>query len=789
MIKSILKRTLAMNGKVLVKLGFDKILNMLSEKALSEPGKTAALSLRPKRDINNVRRLQTETLEAESILMREPSVPISAFSDISSEIERLKVGADLGCKELLRVLGVLKASRRAKNGLKPTDNGPNLLSGLAGSLYDSAKIIAEIETTVVSEDALADTASPELFSIRKKIMLENDGIREKLNAIIRSAQNKEFLQDAIVTIRGGRYVVPVKQEYKRMIKGLVHDQSASGQTLFIEPIGVVEANNKLRELYLREAAEIERILHIISNKLREIWRELKDDLDILTKLDVAFAKAALASVMKASPPEITDERKIIIKNGRHPLIDAKVAIPVSLRIDDGFTGLIITGPNTGGKTATLKLVGLLILMAQSGLFVPADGGTTIPVFSELFADIGDEQSIEQSLSTFSSHMSNITRITQMADDSALVLLDELGAGTDPAEGAALAMAILEELAHRGCRVLATTHYSEIKAFAMASEKYQNACMEFDVKTLSPTYRLIMGIPGVSNAFEISKKLGLSDQIIERARQRMSEETVKFEQLIGEAERQRELAQKKEQQAESFRRNAQSIRDKSDTELKKAKEKGEKIISSANEKALRILKDAREEAERIITELKSAKALRQEEINAVRKGLSKKINETAANLRQKPETKSSVNVEDVGVGDTVQLLGHGVNAIVLKKTKDGKVYVQAGALKMTVPLSEIVIAKAEKKLMRVGGFKRTSAAVSMQIDVRGMTLDEAILETDKYLDDAFLSGQNEVSIIHGKGTGVLRSGIRDFLKTHAHVESFRQGKFGEGESGVTIVTIR
>jgi DNA mismatch repair protein MutS2 len=777
-----------MDNRVFEKLEFDKILDMLADKALSDPGKQAAKALRPEKAMQRVLRLQAETLEAESVMMREPSLPISSFSDISSETLRLKAGADLGCRELLRILGVMKAARRAKNGLKKQDAGTNMLPDMAEGLFYSEKLIAELDNAIAGEDEISDAASPELFSIRKKIIRENEGIREKLDAIIRSSLSKDYLQDAIVTIRNGRYVVPVKQEHKKNVKGLIHDQSSSGQTVFIEPIEVVEANNRLRELELAEAAEIERILHMFSESLREYWQQLKYDLEILTALDVIFAKAALASSMKASPPVITEERRIVIKNGRHPLIDAKRVMPVSLSIGEGRSGLIITGPNTGGKTVTLKLAGLLALMAQCGMFLPADAGTTLPVFTGLYADIGDEQSIAQSLSTFSSHMSNITRITKSADEGSLVLLDELGAGTDPAEGAALAMAILEELAARGSFVLATTHYSEIKAFATASDVYENACMEFNVKTLSPTYRLIMGIPGVSNAFEISKKLSLSEEIIERARRHMSEETVKFEQLIGEAEKQRELALKKEQEAESFRRTAQSIKDKTDTELKKAKDRSQKIIDNANEKALEILKEAREEAERVIKELKAAQAARQEDINAARKQLSEKIEHTSSKLRKK-EIKSDVKPDDISVGDTVQLISHGVKAIVLKEPKGGSVYVQAGVLKLTVPLAEVEIAKADRQVSRVSGVKRSAAPAGLEIDVRGMTLDEAVLEVDKYLDDAFLSGLNEVSIIHGKGTGVLRSGLRDFLKTHSHVEGYRLGRYGEGDTGVTIVTLK
>jgi DNA mismatch repair protein MutS2 len=775
-----------MDSRVLKKLEFDKIRERLAERAMSDPGRAAALALTPKANATSVKRLQAETLEAESVMMRAASSPMSGFSDIAGELARLKAGADLGCGELLRVLGVMKAAKRARAGLK--ESSAQLLWNHARRLQYDERLMAELDSAILSDTALADNASPELQRIRRSIMRENEGIREKLNSIIRSPHLKDYLQDAIVTMRGGRYVVPVKQEHKRHIRGLMHDQSASGQTVFIEPMDVVEANNRLRELELAEAAEVTRILRAFSSRCREIQPGLADDLEALVALDLIFAKAALASEMKASPPNITDERRIIIKNGRHPLIDPKKVVPVSLAIDDGYSGLIITGPNTGGKTVTLKLVGLLALMAQSGLFVPASGGTVLPVFSAVYADIGDEQSIEQSLSTFSSHMSNITRIVKAANERSLVLLDELGAGTDPAEGAALAMAILETLEQRRSTVLATTHYSEIKAFAMASRTYQNACMAFSLKTLSPTYELIMGVPGVSNAFEISKKLGLDESIITRAREHMSEEAVKFEELIGEAQRRQELAEKKAQQAEHDRRTAQSIRDKSDIELKKAQEKAQKLVERANEKALEILKDARDEAERVIAELKAAQG-RQEEINAARRSLNDKIEQAAAGLRAKPSEKSNTRPEDLSVGDTVKLLASGITATVLKKPRDGSVYVQAGAIKLTLPLTEVIPANEEKKVRKVGRVARTTVSPGMSLDVRGRTLDEAILETDSYLDAAFLAGLTEVMLIHGKGTGVLRAGLRDYLRTHAHVKTFRPGQFGEGEDGVTVITLK
>jgi DNA mismatch repair protein MutS2 len=775
-----------MDQRVLKKLEFDKIRDRLAERAMSAPGRAAAQALMPKTNAAAVKRMQAETLEAESVMMRAAMSPMSGFSDIAGELARLKAGADLGCGELLRVLGVMKAARRARSGLK--ESGAALLWSYAQRLQYDERLMDEMDNAILGESALADSASPELSRIRRSILRENEGIREKLSSIIRSPQFKDYLQDAIVTMRGGRYVVPVKQEHKRHIRGLVHDQSASGQTVFIEPMDVVEANNRLRELELAEAAEVERILRMFSGRCRDIQAGLSDDLAALTALDLIFAKASLASAMKASPPNISDERRVVIKAGRHPLIDPHKVVPITLTIDDGFQGLIITGPNTGGKTVTLKLAGLLALMAQSGLFVPASGGTVLPVFSAVYADIGDEQSIEQSLSTFSSHMSNITRIVKAADEKSLVLLDELGAGTDPAEGAALAMAILERLEQRRCTVLATTHYSEIKAFAMASHAYQNACMAFSLKTLSPTYELIMGVPGVSNAFEISAKLGLEESVITRAREHMSEEAVKFEELIGEAQRRQELAEKKAQQAENDRRTAQSIRDKSDTELKKAQDKAQKLVDRANEKALEILKDAREEAERVISELKAAQG-RQEEINTARRSLNDKIEKASAGLRVKPGVKSDTRPEDLSVGDTVKLLASGVTATVLKVPRDGSVYLQAGAIKLTLPLGEVAPADEEKKVRRLGHVKRTAVSPGMSLDVRGRTLDEAELETDGYLDAAFLAGLTEVVLIHGKGTGVLRAGLRDYLRTHAHVKTFRPGQYGEGEDGVTVITLK
>lgn len=776
-----------MDIKVFKKLEFDKILHMLCEQTLSSNGKEAALSLKPKADILGANKLLEETLEAESVLMRAGS-PVTSFDDITKETMRLKAGADLQCKELLSTVSVLKAAKKAKLELSCGDT--KHLSSMAQRLEYDEKIINKLDSAVLNETTLSDNASAELKSIRRRILREGEGIREKLNSIIRSPKYKEYLQDAIITTREGRYVVPVKQEHKRSFQGIIHDQSSSGQTYFIEPIEVVQSNNRIRELELEQAVEIERILHEFSEILREVLSELIENQKILTKLDLIFAKARLAGIMKAYPARLNENGILNIINARHPLIDSRKVVPVSLQIEQSDTGLIITGPNTGGKTVTLKTVGLMCLMAQSGLFVPAAETTTLPVYKKIFADIGDEQSIEQNLSTFSSHMGNITRVMRHADCFSLVLLDELGAGTDPAEGAALAMAILKALKERGAKVIATTHYSEIKAYAMSETSYKNASMAFSLNTLSPTYRLVMGVPGVSNAFEIAKKLGLDESIIADARTFMSKEAVKFEQLIGEAEKRREQAERKQKQAEDFRRSAQSIRDKSDTELKKAQLKAQKIIDKANEKALEILRDARNEAQGVIDKLKKADAFRQEQINAARKTLDKKIENTAANLREVQTTKSGTKREDVSAGDWVRILSHGVEAFVLKLKRDGKVHVQAGAVKLDVALDDIEISADSKNVDSIGGFRKSSiASPGLSIDLRGMTLDEAMLEADRYLDEAFLAGIHEVTIIHGKGSGALRSGIRAFLKTHTHVKSQRPGQYGEGEDGVTVVTIK
>ena len=590
-----------MHKRVFGILEYDKILQMLSAYAHSDTGVKAALLLQPAEDVQETRRLLQETSEAESILYKQPTLPIAAFSDIQTEMQRLHAGASLNCAEILRTASVMKAAKKAKQGVH-ADASP-LLYRYAQDLYYSDEMIRTIDSSILSEELVSDEASSALRDIRRKIVRENESIKERLSAFIKEPASAKYLQESIITLRQGRYVVPVKQEHKGAVKGLVHDQSGSGQTLFIEPMAVVEANNRLRMLEAEEKAEIERILKQISDELRPFETELKYSVENLTALDVIFAKAILAKAMKAVMPHISEEGVTDIREGRHPLIDPAKVVPVSVKLGGEFKGLIITGPNTGGKTVTLKLCGLLHLMAQSGLYIPAALGTKLTVYKKIFADIGDEQSIEQSLSTFSSHMRNITSILKYADKRSLVLLDELGAGTDPAEGAALAMSILEELENLKAHVLATTHYSEIKAFAMSSGYYENAGMEFDVESLSPTYHLFIGIPGSSNAFRISEKLGLKPWIIERARQHLSEESIRFEQVITEAEEQREKATKERHEIEKIKHTALALSQKLEQDEKKSEEKKDELIRKAREEALNIIKAARQEAEEIIDGLK------------------------------------------------------------------------------------------------------------------------------------------------------------------------------------------
>jgi len=785
-----------MNKRVYKVLEYDKILDILSKKAVSDMAKELALNLVPKKDLKSVEALMDETKEAEGILLRFLKSPIMSFSDCGSEIKRLKTQGALNCKELLRLNSVFKASKTAKANIKRDGDGQiAILPNMADKLYFDESFIKKIDSAVLDEDRLADGASSELFRLRRAFSKENERLRDKLSSLTKSEGISKYLQDSIVTSRNGRYVVPVKAAHKKDVKGLVHDQSASGQTIFIEPEIVVEANNKIKQLEAEIHAEEHRILAELSKDAAEYREDFALDVDILSYLDLVFAKANLASQMKASPPGFNEDGVLHIKEGRHPLVDVKEVVPVTIKIGGEYTALIITGPNTGGKTVSLKTCGLFQLMAQSGLFLPALASSTLPIFKNIFADIGDEQSIEQSLSTFSSHMKNIVPILKSANKGTLVLLDELGAGTDPAEGAALAMSILEEVKNNGGYVMATTHYSEIKAFAMAEPGYENASMEFDIKTLSPTYNLRMGIPGLSNAFEISKKLGIDEKIIERAKSHMSEERARFEELLNEAAASKIEAEKKIEQAESFKRKSQSLKDKALIQQEQADKREKEIVRKAKEEAYEIVRQAKDEAEEVIKVLKkielSSERERTEAIQTARGALDKKSKELNKDLKSLTKRKNE-EAKEIKEGDQVKLIGVGTVATVLSAPDaKGMMNVQAGVMKLNMHMSEVESVLAPKKEQRIVSTKvfKSESKGKMEVDIRGMNIEEGIMEIDRFLDEVFLSGLKEVSIIHGKGTGKLRAGVHEYIKRHSQVESFRLGQYGEGEMGVTVITLK
>ncbi len=786
-----------MNKRIYQVLEFDKIKEKLAGEAVSDSAKLLAEHLEPEVTIEKASRLMNETREAESISLRFAHSPISSFSDCAGEIKRLKAKGVLNCRELLHLSGVFKAARTARNSIKPDAEGQlKLLPDMAENLFYDEGFIRTIDNAVLDEENLADSASDELFRLRRQLSRESENLRDKLTKLTKTSGISEYLQDAIVTSRNGRYVVPVRAEHKKDVKGLVHDQSASGQTLFIEPEFVVEANNRIKQIEAEIKAEERRILQALSEAASAFTQDFSSDVVILAYLDLVFAKARLAGHMKANPPEFNAEGILNIKEGRHPLVDAKTVVPVSIKIGGEYTALIITGPNTGGKTVSLKTCGLFQLMAQSGLFLPALGSSTLPVFKQVFADIGDEQSIEQSLSTFSSHMKNIIPILEQANKDALVLLDELGAGTDPAEGAALAMSILEHIQKSGAYVMATTHYSEIKAFAMVEAGYENASMEFDLKTLSPTYHLRMGIPGLSNAFEISKKLGIHEAVIERAKGHMSEERTRFEALLNEAAASKEEAQKKIEIAEGFKRESQSIKDKAKVLKEQAEQKEKEILRKAREEAADIIRQAKTEAETVIDALKKAKLSAETErdrtqaIQEARSALDTRAKALNTALKAQGKKQAEQDME-IHVGDEVKLLGIGTVGTVVSEPDDkGNFTIQAGVMKLTSHIAEIeTVTSPQRTAQAQHRVIRSEAVGKMDVDIRGMTVDEGIMTIDKFLDDISLSGLKEVCIIHGKGTGKLRQGIHYYLKNNNRVDTYRLGEYGEGDVGVTVVTLK
>ncbi|MDP9751879.1 endonuclease MutS2 [Thermoanaerobacter pentosaceus] len=783
------------NSRALKSLEFDKIVEFIVSYCDSDLGKQKASDIVIKKDI--------EEIERELDLLNEAIYFISsyggisfAFEDIRDYIKKAQIDSVLYNKELLKIKKFLKLVSQIKGYFKNLQESDRFvrLKEYDKKVLPIKDLEKRIENIIISEDEIADDASPLLKSLRRQKSAINEKIRATLNSII-STRQKE-LQEPIITVRQGRYVVPVKQEYRSTFKGIVHDQSSSGATLFIEPMQVVDLNNELRQVELKERQEIQRILFELSQEVKKYAQALFNDIEIVSELDFTFAKAKYSLKLKAVRPELNTMGYINLKKARHPLINQEAVVPIDIYIGDQFNTLVITGPNTGGKTVTLKTVGLLTIMAMAGLNIPAEEGSQVSIFEEIFVDIGDEQSIEQSLSTFSSHMTNIISMLQKVNKNCLALLDELGAGTDPVEGAALAMSILDTLHKIGAKTIATTHYSELKQYALKTAGVENASVEFDVETLKPTYKLIIGLPGKSNAFEIAKRLGLPRQIIEDARKYISREALKFEDIIADVENKRRELEKANHEVAFLRKNVEILKEELEKEKKRLQNERDKILKEAKERARKIVQEAKFTAEGIIKKIREAEESTQNKdriIQEVREELKKNLEELEEEVLKPKEASYGKIPDSLKEGQTVYIVPLGQDGIVLSlPDKSGNVEVQAGILKMTVHISNLrVVEEKEDEVVKKGYSKfvhEKSQSISTSIDVRGKNLDDALLEVEKYIDDAYLAGLTQVTIIHGRGTGVLRTGISQFLRSNKHVKSFRLGKYGEGGDGVTIVEL-
>ena len=789
-----------MNERNLRVLEFNRILDMLSALCSTEPGREAARALKPSGDVETVLISQAQTEEATSVFAYCGGNPMAHFTDVRQFLKLAKAGGTLSPKALLQVADALKAARIVRNALVTDREDTPYLTEMGSRLATNRSLEEEIFDAIISEEEISDHASPELANIRRQMRLLNERVRDKLNGIIRSSTMQKYLMDSIITMRNGRYVVPVKAECRSSVPGIVHDQSGTGSTLFIEPMAVVEAGNELKQWTIKEHNEIERILGEFSDRIAPDAELIAHNHELLSALDVIFAKAALGRQMNAVPPKLNTEGHVRLLQARHPLIDPQKVVPSTLWLGEEFTTLVITGPNTGGKTVTLKTVGLLSLMAQAGLQIPAAFGSELAIFDEVFADIGDEQSIEQSLSTFSSHMTNIVEILNSVTPRSLVLFDELGAGTDPTEGAALAMAILSHLLSMKVTTMATTHYSELKVFALGTVGVENASVEFNVETLRPTYRLSIGVPGKSNAFEISRKLGLPEFLIEDASKRLSQDAVRFEDVIANAEYHRQIAEKERALAEEAHRETTRLRDEAEKLQKELSARRETELRKAKDEARKLLQKAQRESEQIIADLKKQRntGVKEHELHAMRAKLQDAIDDNTEKLAAGEEGGPITSAKP---GDTVLLVNLNAKATVLTAPDaKGECTVQAGALKLKANIADMRAAqpdKPEKKGRQPagkgsGGGARVNVsarAVETECDVRGMSLEEALLAVDMFLDGAMLNKLRQVYIIHGKGTGTLRSGIQSALKKNPAVKEFRLGRYGEGEDGVTVVTMR
>jgi DNA mismatch repair protein MutS2 len=792
-----------MKQKSKVVLEFNKILERVADFAETEKGKSEVRKLDISSDVERVKYLQKQTEEALSINIEKGSPPLGGIYDIKDYVKRGAVGGIISQRGLLNCADTLRAARLMKNYVllnNKLERNYKILEELCQRIYVNKDIEDKIYSVIISEEEIADDSSPELKRLRRAIQIKNSAIKNKINSIVNSSTTQKYLQESIVTMRNDRYVVPVRREYRAMIKGIMHDQSSTGSTIYIEPIAIVEMNNEVSNLKIEEKKEVERILLELSGLIGSVDSEMIDNQQILTQLDFIFAKGKYAISINAIEPKINDRGYIRIKNGRHPLIDSRVVVPINVWIGDEFTTLIITGPNTGGKTVAIKTIGLFSLMGMSGLHIPAEYGTELSLFSGVFADIGDEQSIEQSLSTFSSHMTNIVKIMKEVDDKSLVLFDELGAGTDPTEGAALAISILGTLHDRKIITAATTHYSELKLYALTTDGVCNGSVEFNVETLSPTYKLLIGVPGKSNAFEISKKLGLDESIIQKAKSTLETEKVEFEDALNQIEKNRIYIEEKRTEIDRLSSESQKKHADFIAKERKSLEKSEKLINEANYEARKIVEQTKKETSEIIKQLKKLNL----EMN---KDKSRKVNELRQELNDKTkilevnpyseqifEEETYDTTTPLKKGDTVTVKSLNQKGYIISDEDDSQhVMVQIGIMKTKVKKSDLIKIKSDDeknqsvKTSRI--IKLKTSSINTNIDVRGLNLEEAIMEIDKYLDDAFMSNLNQVQIIHGKGMGILREGVTQFLKKHKHVKESRLGDFNEGGDGVTIVTFK
>ena len=793
-----------MNTKVLTTLEYNKIIDILTEKADSEPGKKLCRDLVPSTDLSAIRTAQRETKDALARLFRIGGTSFGSNRDLGFSIRSLEIGSSLSMSELLKLASFLDNVSRIKTyGKKEREDLPNdSLDAYFEGLTPMTQLANEINRCILSEEEMADDASPRLKSIRRSKLSTNEKIHSQLTSMVNGAY-RTFLQDAVITMRDNRYCIPVKAEYKSQVSGMVHDQSSTGSTFFIEPAAVVNLNNQLKELDLQEQEEIEVILGDLSSQAAVHTSELAADQKIMTTLDFIFAKAKLAMEQNATEPIFNTEHYIQIRKGRHPLLDKKKAVPIDVRLGKDFDLLVITGPNTGGKTVSLKTVGLFTLMGQAGLHIPALDRSELSIFSEVYADIGDEQSIEQSLSTFSSHMTRVVHILQHADADSLCLFDELGAGTDPTEGAALAIAILNYLHDRGIRTMATTHYSELKIYALSTNFVENACCEFDVETLRPTYRLLIGIPGKSNAFAISSKLGLSDEIIHAAKEQISKEDESFEDVIADLEQSRVTIEKEQQEIAEYKERIRTLQEQLQKKNEKIDQAKDKILRDANEKARAILQEAKDVADETIRDFNKAGASADiKELEKKRQKVRDKINEkngklALGNTQKKPADQKTVDPKKLKKGDSVKIISMNLKGIVnTLPDARGNLFVQCGIMRMQTNVNDLVPVKEETitapalQRTNTGKLKMSkSFSVSSEINLLGCTVDEAIAKLDKYLDDAYLAHLPSVRVVHGKGTGALRNAVQSHLKRLKYVKEYRLGEYGEGDAGVTIVTFK